>query len=114
MNWESWPGPSIAWSTGFRRYWRTSEGCCSIFRTSCGRRWRAWASRWSWRVPGEALARIFDPFYRVENDRDRTSGGVGLGLAIARRAVELHKGTIRARNANPGLIVEISLPGGAS
>src|SRR5207247_10165414 len=61
-------------------------------------------------VPKEALTRIFDPFYRVENDRNRTSGGVGLGLAIARRAVELHKGTIRARNANPGLLVEIGLP----
>jgi signal transduction histidine kinase len=65
-------------------------------------------------VPDEALARIFDPFFRVENDRNRTSGGVGLGLAIARRAVELHKGTIRARNANPGLLVEIGLPNGTS
>jgi signal transduction histidine kinase len=58
-------------------------------------------------VPEAALERIFDPFYRVENDRNRTSGGAGLGLAIARRAVELHKGTIRARNANPGLLVEM-------
>ena len=60
-------------------------------------------------VPDEALARIFDPFYRVENDRDRLSGGAGLGLAIARRAVEVHGGSIRARNANPGLAVEITL-----
>jgi signal transduction histidine kinase len=60
-------------------------------------------------VPEKDLARIFDPFYRVENDRNRSSGGVGLGLAIARRAVELHKGTIRARNASPGLLVEIEL-----
>ena len=56
----------------------------------------------------------FDPFYRVENDRNRASGGVGLGLAIARRAVELHKGTICARNVNPGLLVEIRLPSGTS
>ena len=61
-------------------------------------------------VPEQELGRIFDPFYRVEDDRNRSSGGVGLGLAIARRAVELHKGTIRARNANPGLLLEISLP----
>jgi two-component system sensor histidine kinase CpxA len=61
-------------------------------------------------VPAEALARIFDPFYRVDSDRDRASGGVGLGLSIARRAVELHKGRIRARNAEPGLEVEIELP----
>jgi signal transduction histidine kinase len=59
---------------------------------------------------GEALPRIFDAFYRVETDRDRASGGAGLGLSIARRAVELHKGTIRARNAQPGLLVEIDLP----
>jgi two-component system sensor histidine kinase CpxA len=62
-------------------------------------------------VPEEALPRIFDAFYRVETDRDRASGGAGLGLSIARRAVELHKGTIRARNAEPGLLVEIDVPG---
>ena len=61
-------------------------------------------------VPEEALPRIFDPFYRVAEDRDRQSGGVGLGLSIARRAVELHKGKLRASNASPGLLVEIDLP----
>jgi signal transduction histidine kinase len=61
-------------------------------------------------VPAEALANIFDPFYRVEKDRGRTSGGVGLGLAIAKRAVELHHGTMRATNVNPGLRVEIDIP----
>ncbi len=61
-------------------------------------------------VPEEALPRLFDAFYRVETDRDRASGGIGLGLAIARRAIELHKGAIRARNAHPGLEVELELP----
>jgi two-component system sensor histidine kinase CpxA len=61
-------------------------------------------------VPDEALPRLFDPFYRVGTDRDRSSGGIGLGLSIARRAIELHKGVIRARNANPGLEVELQLP----
>ena len=61
-------------------------------------------------APEEALTRIFDPFYRVENDRGRTSGGIGLGLSIARRAIELHKGSIRAKNAGPGLEVELELP----
>jgi signal transduction histidine kinase len=61
-------------------------------------------------VPEESLSHIFDAFYRVEGDRNRESGGVGLGLAIARRAVELHKGTLRARNAHPGLLVEMDLP----
>jgi two-component system sensor histidine kinase CpxA len=61
-------------------------------------------------VPEEALPRLFDAFYRVEGDRDRASGGIGLGLSIARRAIELHKGSIRARNARPGLEVEMELP----
>ena len=61
-------------------------------------------------VPEEALTRIFQPFYRVEGHRNRESGGVGLGLAIAQRAVELHRGTLRASNAHPGLCVEIDLP----
>jgi two-component system sensor histidine kinase CpxA len=67
-------------------------------------------------VPDEALPRLFDAFYRVESDRDRASGGIGLGLSIARRAVELHKGSIRAQNARPGLEVVMELPvaGGAS
>jgi two-component system sensor histidine kinase CpxA len=65
-------------------------------------------------VPEESLPHIFDPFYRVEKDRGRTSGGVGLGLAIARRAVELHHGSMRAMNQRPGLRVEIDLPAGVA
>jgi two-component system sensor histidine kinase CpxA len=61
-------------------------------------------------VPEEALPRLFDAFYRVEKSRDSLSGGIGLGLSIARRAIELHKGGIRARNAQPGLEVEMELP----
>jgi two-component system sensor histidine kinase CpxA len=61
-------------------------------------------------VPEEALPRLFDAFYRVEGDRGRASGGIGLGLSIARRAIELHRGSIRARNAGPGLEVEMELP----
>jgi two-component system sensor histidine kinase CpxA len=63
-------------------------------------------------VPEDALPRLFDAFYRVESDRNRSSGGIGLGLSIARRAIELHKGKIRARNAAPGLEVEMELPVG--
>jgi signal transduction histidine kinase len=62
-------------------------------------------------VPVEALAEIFRPFYRVDEARDREAGGVGLGLAIAERAVRLHGGTITASNAEGGgLIVRIRLP----
>src|SRR5262249_36611517 len=61
-------------------------------------------------VPPEALPRIFEPFFRVEGDRDRASGGVGLGLAVARRALGIPRGRIAGRNAGPGLAVEILLP----
>jgi two-component system sensor histidine kinase CpxA len=63
-------------------------------------------------VPEESLERIFDAFYRVDSDRNRNSGGIGLGLSIARRAIQLHKGDIRARNVHPGLEVELELPAG--
>ncbi len=65
-------------------------------------------------VPEESLPRLFDPFYRVDTDRNRGSGGVGLGLSIAKRAVELHHGSLRASNAQPGLLVEIELPNPAA
>lgn len=61
-------------------------------------------------VPEEALERIFEPFFRVDEARARDRGGVGLGLSIAKRAVALHRGTITARNAAPGLSVAIKLP----
>lgn len=62
-------------------------------------------------MPEAELSAIFRPFHRVEQDRNRAGGGgVGLGLAIAQRAVLLHHGQIAARNAQPGLLVEIRLP----
>ncbi len=61
-------------------------------------------------VPAEHLPSLFKPFFRVEQDRSRASGGLGLGLSIAQRAVVLHRGRIRAENAAPGLRVRITLP----
>ena len=61
-------------------------------------------------VPEKALARIFDPFFRVEEARNTNGGGSGLGLSIAKRAVHLHRGTITAENATPGLRVTIAIP----
>jgi len=61
-------------------------------------------------VPEESLTRIFEPFYRVEDDRSRSAGGVGLGLSITRRAIALHRGKVTAGNADPGLAVTIELP----
>jgi signal transduction histidine kinase len=61
-------------------------------------------------VPEQTLARIFDPFFRVEEARNTNGGGSGLGLSIAKRAVHLHHGTITAENATPGLRVTIVIP----
>ncbi|MEZ5404125.1 MAG: ATP-binding protein [Bryobacteraceae bacterium] len=64
-------------------------------------------------VPAETLPLLFDAFYRVKNEHEAAPRGFGLGLSIARRAVELHGGTIRAENARPGLRVAISLAAAA-
>jgi len=62
-------------------------------------------------VPEGELEKIFEPFYRVQESRDRNSGGHGLGLSIAANAVRRHGGSIRAENApDGGLVVTISLP----
>jgi len=61
-------------------------------------------------VPEDALTKIFDPFFRVEEARDATGGGSGLGLSIAKRAVQVHHGAITAENASPGLRVQITIP----
>ena len=62
-------------------------------------------------VPEESLERLFEPFYRIDDSRVRKTGGVGLGLAITKRAVHLHGGRVRALNRpDGGLLVEIRLP----
>lgn len=60
-------------------------------------------------VPENELENLFRPFYRVSEARDRGSGGIGLGLAIAEQAVRAHQGTISAKNVEDGLEVEILL-----
>jgi two-component system sensor histidine kinase CpxA len=62
-------------------------------------------------VPYEALEQIFQPFYRIDDARNRQTGGAGLGLSIADRAVRLHGGRVRASNRpEGGLEVEIRIP----
>jgi len=62
-------------------------------------------------IPQAMLERVFDPFVRVGDARDRGSGGHGLGLAIARRAIALHGGEIGAANhPDGGLQITIRLP----
>ena len=65
-------------------------------------------------VPENELAKIFEPFHRVAESRDRDSGGTGLGLAITARIVNLYSGEVVARNRDGGgLRVEIKLPAAA-
>lgn len=62
-------------------------------------------------VPEAALPLLFKPFYRVDDSRGTTTGGMGLGLAIVRNALTAHGGTAVARNISPhGLEVELRLP----
>ncbi len=60
-------------------------------------------------VPANELAKLFRPFYRVGEARERKTGGIGLGLAIADQAIKAHRGSITARNIDDGLLVEIKL-----
>lgn len=59
-------------------------------------------------IPADKLERIFEQFYRL--DTGRSTGGAGLGLAIARRIVTLHRGTITAKSAQDTTTFQVTLP----
>ena len=62
-------------------------------------------------IPEQEIESIFRPFYRVDPARSAQTGGFGVGLAIADRAIRLHKGDVRAFNRNGGgLTIEMRLP----
>ena len=61
-------------------------------------------------VPEGLLSKIFQPFFRVDDSRDNMTGGVGLGLAIAHRAIKVHHGRLHVENVNTGLLVRIEFP----
>lgn len=62
-------------------------------------------------VPDQDTERIFEPFFRVDESRDHQSEGQGIGLAITARVMELHGGSVSARNRpDGGLAVTLSLP----
>jgi two-component system sensor histidine kinase CpxA len=65
-------------------------------------------------VPASELERIFEPFYRVAESRDRDSGGEGIGLAITAQVMKAHGGGATAANGQGGgLVVRLNLPEGA-
>ena len=53
-------------------------------------------------VPDSSLQQLFRPFFRLDESRERKTGGAGLGLTIAQRAVRLHGGEVSASNATGG------------
>jgi signal transduction histidine kinase len=61
---------------------------------------------------GEAdLPRLFDPFFRTADARAQHPDGTGLGLAMTRRIVERHGGTVAAgKNDGGGLVITVTLP----
>jgi two-component system OmpR family sensor kinase len=62
-------------------------------------------------IAEEDLARVFEPFFRGDRSRTRSTGGVGLGLAIARRIVEAHGGNIAAQSdPSTGTCFTVSIP----
>ena len=61
-------------------------------------------------VDEDVLPRLSEPFYRPDSARGRTAGGVGLGLYLCKLVAQAHGGSLRLRNAQPGLEVVLTLP----
>jgi two-component system OmpR family sensor kinase len=53
-------------------------------------------------IPSKEREQVFAPFYRLDRSRDRATGGFGLGLAIARKAVQLHGGSLTVEDGSMG------------
>ena len=66
-------------------------------------------------IPGADIERVFAPFVRLEESRSRETGGIGLGLAIARSIVRAHGGEVTLENrAEGGLRATLFLPKGGA
>ncbi len=53
-------------------------------------------------IPADMLERVFEPFMRIDTSRNRPVDGLGLGLTLVKRLVDLHGGTVEASSAGPG------------
>jgi signal transduction histidine kinase len=62
-------------------------------------------------IPESEIAKVFEPFYRLESSRSRETGGTGLGLAVARNIAPAHRGDVHLRNhEDGGLEAILTLP----
>jgi PAS domain S-box-containing protein len=65
-------------------------------------------------IPADALPRIFEMFSQVDRNMERAQGGLGIGLTLVRRLVEMHGGTVEARSDGPGqgseFFVQLPIP----
>jgi signal transduction histidine kinase len=62
-------------------------------------------------IPEELLERVLEPYYRVEGSRSKATGGIGLGLSIARDIAQAHGGELRLKNlTGGGLEAIVSIP----
>lgn len=61
-------------------------------------------------IPPEKLDRIFEQFFRLDSSRSSSTGGAGLGLAIAKEIVELHGGDIKAESSDELIVFTVLLP----
>ena len=60
-------------------------------------------------IPEADIPKLFEPFYRVEQSRNRQTGGSGLGLSIVKTILDLHGAGISIRNTKDGVIVDVTL-----
>ena len=62
-------------------------------------------------IPGKALKKVFDDFYRVDNALTRATGGTGIGLALVKKFILAMEGQVHAaNNPGPGCTITLSLP----